>query len=483
MSMQEKIAQAFELLEQQVFVLEKDPQIGNAVIGKLNALGPELRIWVDTANAFGHHATTMNILKRMVQYGFSKPIRVFCDASNAAKLQLFLPGYTAGDKDLQYQGVQLIFHYDEDTPPSTAAPLLLCGGSEAKEDELKTRLDKANCQYYLQLQPWNWKSLDRLIYKPTAQDPAKSVTLNGQQLLGGPAFSFCAFNEPAPKRDDTIWDAYARLYANRVAIAKILSDAIIANPNQYHVLPEYGLGTKSSAFAALLTLMLGTLQAQILMPQRGLTSRPVLLVVFDVFDNAEWKELQAWLDGSSTDEDYPDQLKDYVTQNGIAARCIFSVSDDPSKVQQDLAGLNGNKVMAVKMSSCPDEIFRYFYASATLPYAFEGRGTQNLALNLRLPYMCTGPEGYPSFFLNNQTPPPAAAAERLTGTIREGAFRYKKPSAEFPSTRFAGLLCDLLKDQVAMTYFEVLSSVYGSGNNDKLRMALRFLRSIKGFPA
>jgi hypothetical protein len=468
------VDQAFQQLGGAVGGAQVDPTVGNQVIAALSTGGHELRVWVDTANEFGHHSTTMNMLKRIIGFGFTGAVRVFVDTADAAKLELFLPGYTAGAAQLVYRGVTIDFQYTG--TPEDLQPLLICGGSEAKPEELQERLALANCSYYLQLQPWNWKSIDRLFYTP----PPTTVTLDGQPTLGGAQYSFCAYTEQAPVRDDPTWDLYGALarFTTRVAMAKLIADAAAGK----YLQPTYGLGSRSDKWTALLTLILGGLATQDVMANVGLPVQPVILLVFDSMEAKDWPELQRWLDGTSDDEDYPEELRAYVTTNNLVKRLGLQYTNDVKLLKDQLSYLTGNRLLVVAMPSCPDEIFRYFYGAATLPCVFEGRGTQNLVLNTGQPYLCTSPEGYPSPAFDAHTPPAATAAVSTVKQLQRLPSAYANADAtQFPSNLYANALCALLQNANATAYFQALGTSYRNPARDKLRMALRYLRSVPGW--
>lgn len=472
------LAQIVDVVEQ----AQVDPAQGDAVIAALSGAGHELRVWVDSANEFGHHSTTTNLLKRIIGYGYAAPVRVFCGLADSKKLELFLPGYTQGMAQLVYRGVTINFQYGG-APPVDEAPLLICGGSEAKPEELEGRLATANCRYYLQLQPWNWKSLDRLFYVPPGDGPTVTVTLDGQPSLAGADYSFCAYTEPTPARDNALWDLYGALprFTARVAMAKLIDDAAAGK----YVVPSYGLGSRSDKWSALVTLVLGSLAAQDQMSLRGLPMQPIVLLVCDSMSADDWPLLRGWLEGTTDDEDYPDELREFVLENKIAKRIGLQHTDDVKLLGEQLGMTVGNRVLVVGMPGCPDEIFRYFYARATvLPGVFEGRGTQNLLLNLGTRYLCTSPEGYPSAYFNAVTPPPAQRATAVVSQLQGLTSRYRQAdTTRFPSALYGAALCDLLLDDDARDYFAALRASYGNPQRDKLRMALRYLRSVPGWTA
>jgi len=478
---EQQVNAAFAQVLAQIDAQQVDPGVGNAVIAAMNADAgtPELRVWVDTANAFGHHATTTNLLKRMVQLGLTKPIRVFCTLADGPKLELFLPGYARGDPQVVYQGVTINFTYDA-AVPAAASSLLISGGSEADTDELSERLATTNCAFYLQLQPWHWKSADYVFFGPQQPTP-QFRELAGQPTLGGPRYSYYAYTEAAPARDDALWDLYGGLarFTARVAMAK----RIATKAPDVYVQPAYGLGTKSDPFMTLLTFVLGALKIQDVMAARGMPVKPVVLLVFDAVEPEKWAELQGWADGTSEDEEYPEELRELVQHEHLATRLRYRYDDDAAALGQQLAALAGDQVLVVGMSSCPDEIFRYFYGAATLPCVFEGRGTQNLVLNTGQPFLCVNPLGYPSLAFSEATPPEADPAIAAMGQLKRGSpFAYgKADTSTFPSEMYGTNVVALLQDQQARGYFTSLGEVYGDPSVDKLRTSLRYLRSLAGW--
>jgi hypothetical protein len=566
---------------------QPDPETGLDVVKKLNTQQAELRIWVDTANEFGHHATSMLLLRRMIDYGFTGPVRIWVGRSDSRKLELFLPGYTAGAKTLQYRNTTIAFQYDNSAAP-TAGSLLLCGGSESPLGTLVQRLGVARCTRFLQLQPWNWeKGKNRLLavvgtltpptglqavagtggqlpsgtyyfqittraygettasavvqatcgangsvqlqwnavtnavgynlYRSTdpgmanatyyrlpdktsfvdtglADDGAKqpptantsqnisTELLDEQPTLLNRSFLFCAYQDQAPEYDASIWDLYKQnqRFAKIVPLAGMLSDYV--ENKRVLLLPAYGLATKSSLTWSLLTLILGCESAQ----RNGhVPSLPIVLLVFDTLTNQDWRLISTWLNGTATiGSEYPAPLARYVTANNIAPLCPLLVNSDASTLESylDAAVLRGSGVVTVSMSGCPSDIFRYFYGKATLPPVFEGRGTQNLCLNLGRPYLCTNSnEGYPNLMFNELRPPEAKLAwDAVQRLVESRPKAYDENAvADLACTKFAAALGALLRDSTCLKYFADLKLVYGAEGSDKLLKALRFLREKK----
>lgn len=471
---------AFTNVATQVGAQAVDPQAGKAIIAALYASNKELRVWVDTANNYGHHSTTMNILKRMVEYGFKGDIRVFIEPTDAKKLEIFLPGYKPNLQTLPYKGATLRFHYSL-KKPTEQVPLLICGGSEVKPEILEERRNTANCAFFLQLQPWRWSREDRLLYAG-----GRAILLALAEELGRGAFTFRAYKEPQLQRDDAYWDLYRQrpAFPTRVDMAKLLADAI-ERQNKPLLLPAYGLASHGDKWAAALTLTLGCLQAQDIMEQRHMAPKSIVLPIFDELTPAEWQRLKEWAEGTSNEPGYPPAVAQCALALQAPKRLGFQFLDDVAMLKDQLAYLTNtnNRLLVVSMPKCPDEIFRYFYGAATLPCVFEGRGTQNIVLNLGRPYLCTNPIGYPGEHFDANCPPEAQKARTVAETLCERTASYTAATAiaQLPSSLFATALCDLLEDQTAVAYFGRLGQIYGNDRFDKLCTALRYLRSVNGW--
>lgn len=462
-----------------------DPAVGLGVIKALNAARDEMRIFIDTSNGGGHQTTTLNMVKRLIDYGFQTPIRIFYDST--ATLELFLAGYVAPMTTMKYRGVTLNFQPAQNIKvPEDRAPLLICGGSEATLARLGSRLKETNCSFYLQLQPWCWKSIDYLVYG----NPVAAIPLNGQEALGKSQFTFSAYAQPTPQRAPDVWALYASnpKFASVVAVANTLCD----NSSRFWTMPVYGL----TSWKFFVNLALAADRAQSQMPGKGLGRKPIVLLSFGSLLEAQADdgpetggELLARILNADPNslEDYP-ELRKRIEENRLPARCHVLSGQARGNFEKVLSSLPEDGIVVLSMGSTPNEVFNYLYAQATLPLLFEGRGTLNLALNLGKPYLCTtfsADGGYPGLHLDGTPPREAKDADACARLVMSSLYSYKTPEAEatpWPSTKLGDGIVKLLTDQPTLRYFSELARIYGAQVNDRLLKALRFCAGIEGFP-
>lgn len=494
-SMSQKVNDLVKEVDETTRTQVVDPAVGLGVIKVLNALGYELRIFIDVSNGGGHQTTTTNIVKRMIDHGFRAPIRIFYDTEST--LEMFFDGYQPGAEEMDYRGVTLLFHPPESKAPSTKAPLLICGGSEAKEGGLEERLSETNCCFYLQLQPWLWKSDDYLLHAKLANpsDPIscnpqagiETIVLNGEEALGKAQFAHSAYAQPTPTRDPDVWNRYAALkrFQKVVPMAEKLADF---SPQAW-TMPSYGL--VSWKFA--LNLVLALAQAQ---PK--LEPKPIVLYSFgsllepasdyDEDEPSGGLMLEQILAATSNFlDDYP-LLKAHIVEKELPRRCVVYRKKDPVELEEKLRDLPGDGILIVSMGSTPNEVFNYLYAQATLPLVFEGRGTLNLAFNLGKPYLCpthSAGGAYPGPAFTANPPAEGVRAQRLSGLIESSPYKYKQAETEespWPAMELADGIVELLTSEAMQGYFAGLPRVFGDLANDRLLKALRFCADLRGFP-
>ncbi|MGN6216341.1 MAG: hypothetical protein ACTHN7_05225 [Solirubrobacterales bacterium] len=483
---------ATEKFQQAANSQSADPATGLQVITTLSASGEELRILIDVAEGSGHDTTTINILKRLIDYGFRAPVTIYCGGS--AKLESLLPGYRAGMKTLTYRGVPLTFVGKP--AAGTPARLLICGGSDTNLAGYEKRYRDLKCAYYLQLQPWGWKSPDYLLApgeakKPTVED------LNNQEKLGKRTFAFSAYAQPQPQREQAVWDEYK---ANqKVTSVVTLAEQLDQRKDQMWTLPAYGV----KRWECFLNLALAAAKAQTLMQSKGLQVKPVVLLSFGpLLEDGRMDEddegqpgalLTQALAGTWSKLNGVPLLKQYIESN-LRDRCRVLYGDKRGEFVNTLTHLPANGILVLSMGMAPQEVFNYLYASATLPPAFEGRGTLNLMLNLGRPYLCrtfsssgTSPHhlaDYPGLNLDDDPPPVGIEMRRLASCIDSSLIQYQDPDtvkSPWPSRRLGQGLITMLTDPATKEYFAALKDVYGNRAHDRLLKALRYCAGKPGF--
>ncbi|MDB4897225.1 MAG: LysM domain protein [Firmicutes bacterium] len=464
-----------------------DPGAARQVVQWLNARNDELRILCDTSNAMGHYATTINIMRRMIDMGFRGTIRIFIymsDFSSQDKLEMLIPGFVRGKdtnlpKDQIFSGVKLTFSWADGKPVKTPATLLICGGSEVtKEPMIKERARICNVKYYLQLQPYAWEKGNNFLWQTGSQT---LTSLDGQASIGGAAFNAHGFYQVDPAYGEAIWNLYGSLerFKEVVAKAKIVQQM----ENRLFFSPVYGVDTRASLSDSLFNLCAAMVTFQDTLAEHQ-SARPMLLVAF--YDLTEtWDPLRALLDGSSAR--LPENLSRYLEQKPISDRVLF-FREDSTKLAAALNSLKPNQLMILPMKGTPSDIFNWFYYRAFVPGTFEGRGTLNPALN----------QGHPYFCIDTRTAyPNSAGFGTLTSDIgdrvvADGVYQlvtavrgYGRLQPEaFPFMRLAGAMFNLTypKQSPFLPYFQALRKLFHNQQTDKLSLALRFLAETCKIP-
>lgn len=222
----------------------------------------KLRYFVYNAKGFGNQANTVNLMKRMLQLGFTNNIELIYDTTGTEemtvmeKLAVLLPGLDPEKP----QGYPLgpdtkinFFPYSENGKRTVKGlvgevPLCINGGSEMKKEADPNLAEVFKVDFYLQVQPYMWEVVNR-VDNPRSLLLAKGadapIILPQQKSLQEHLYTYRAFAMAPPPVPN--WAKLLEIPANltnqnSIAVAKIISEA--ATANKITMAPTYGLYDK-----------------------------------------------------------------------------------------------------------------------------------------------------------------------------------------------------------------------------------------------
>jgi hypothetical protein len=307
-----------------------------------------IRVLAFFYNNFGHQISTLHLMERVREMGFAGTFEVVAEEGNREKLSTLMSGGLGeriGKVDYVYYRRFLENHADG-RPVLKPVRLAITGGADT---QLDYTFAFVKAEYYLQLQPMNWKfprlfvanraytSLERFNGLPiqahavTSADP---LTFFDQELAAVPELQYKA---PGLK-------------------------AIFGTPGQFEILPIYGLQMSGNPNDPITALIQGLRAATLEKP--GFWDKPIVLPILTDQRN-DWD--------SALDMAFVRQKVPYIKIG------------DPT-LPQKLSELKAGELMFVQVSQVPADIFSYIFARGTLPGMLEGKNTAALALRLGQSY-------------------------------------------------------------------------------------------------
>jgi hypothetical protein len=379
--------------------------------------GPRIRILVFPGPGLGHQASTVNLLMRLVDLGFSGTAEVFYarrgqDLTEARKLAVLIPGFdgehppeTLSIPTAKGPPVTLNFvPYDSWERPKAASErcaLGFSGGLDWKRDTPGQNYAWfLNVSHLLALQPYRWKEAQSAVFQPPPtghgddlltvlddQYPDALIDRHGY-YLDVPAMDDARYQR-FRERDAVKCDRYKRIVA---------AAGSVADPHGLLLMPVYGLELFDRDYQnehpevvapkisemILFNLVTGVLHAQ----DRLRKSRSAVIVVLSNLAAAAYDRLGDIIDGS--DRGIEPVFARYLESMRTAFRERLRVlpHDDPNfESTVAWAQSANNRVLLVRMGSVPLDAFNYLYKISGLPGVFEGQGTVNLLLNLGNAYL------------------------------------------------------------------------------------------------
>jgi hypothetical protein len=438
------------------------------LVSEYLAARPLLTLYFDQAQGMGHQASTLNLLRRVIQLGFKGTVQVYWNGELALdKLETLLPGFEEarqGTKLMVFQGIELQL---EPKPPQEVE-LALCGGTDGGRVNLCTT-HKAQC--FLKVQPYQWRG--------TKSNPAydEAIFANGaavdlRDAIAG--FTTLSYYLAPPAMDAKAWEDLQAISGSlfpsweeqqeiaeteddsdddddeepneRLDLVKTLRwlEEQLAN-DHIDLCPVYGIGDDQSI-------------------EWPISTRPenILLTLVESIKRAEQ------IRGRNAVVLVLAELG-HKTYRKMVGPEVF-------EVRKSVFGLPGTidtmtkGVLIVPIGRVPPRVFNYIYSLATLPFVFEGKGTANLAVNLGKPFFYLRSR-FETESLYPKLDGPWGYCEEIAKALTDGAY-----NACDKITQFILDCCDQ-STEVAQ-YFALVGKVLHS-EEDKLVCAIWYFLQQK----
>ncbi|MCU9952106.1 LysM peptidoglycan-binding domain-containing protein [Burkholderia sp. BKH01] len=507
---------------------ESAAEAGIVGFGKLLYEQSEIRFYVDGTPNFGHQASTIYVLKRLIDhFGYKGAVRIVYQnapagkQSTPAKLALLLTGLVPADiatATIAYGTCQDIrFVAWDHRAALNNAVLGFTGGADNVGENLATEL---KVQFFLRLQPFMWKKVGGEFVANTIEFGdvhRESIDLAASTSTVFPLLPFRYLAAPTKAVPDAVWNwyiseqKYDAFLAARTNNAKALLGAMSESVRLWPIYGLHQFGEDEDRGRD----MLLTLTALALLVQRASgDTRPIVLALLNDATQLQMNLVEAFVAGNKKEikeiitADYADS--EYVKaspQKKQSAQQMVDVVDKlvdeldpvhhctllynaitPEKIEEEVGKLGSNQFLLAAVGPVPQEVFNALYAAATLPPVFEGQGTSSLVISLGLPYLQTPKTGvdannYPDLPLSySQAGPCSAACAKQSQNLRDSLSSYINinNSALYRTVldELAGWTSGAYKDGEAFqVYFQSLGKYFQNDLNDKILLGCAGLNS------
>ncbi|MGC3028960.1 LysM peptidoglycan-binding domain-containing protein [Burkholderia sp. DN3021] len=501
---------------------------GIAEFGKLLNTQSEIRFYVDGTPNFGHQASTIYVLKRLIDhFRYEGAVRIVYQnapagkQSTPAKLALLLTGLVPADiatTTIAYGTCQDIrFVAWDHRAALNNAVLGFTGGADNVGENLATEL---KVQFFLRLQPFMWKKGGGEFVANTIEFGdvhRESIDLAASTSTVFPLLPFRYLAAPTKAVPEAVWNwyiseqKYDALLAARTNNAKALLGAMSESVRLWPVYGLHQFGEDEDRGRD----MLLTLTALALLVQRASEdTRPIVLALLNDATQLQMNLVEAFVAGNKKEikeiitADYADSEYYKVSaQKKQSAQQMVDVVDKlvdeldpvhrctllynaitPERIEEEVGKLRSNQFLLAAVGPVPQEVFNALYAAATLPPVFEGQGTSSLVISLGLPYLQTPKTGvdannYPDLPLAySQAGPCSDASAKQSRNLRDSLSSYINinNSALYRTVldELAGWTSDAYKDGEAFqVYFQSLGKYFQNDLNDKILLGCAGLNS------
>jgi hypothetical protein len=493
----------------------------------------ELRFYVDDTPNFGHQATTINIMKRIIDAsGYTRSVKIIYKGDKTpTKLAILLPRLIPANINqaiLSYGSCKdniTFLNYDS-MGTLTPKRFGFTGGADSNATtypiNYATRL---NVAYFLRLQPYLW---DDVTLRPTIASlveriDVQPVNLNTQSsIFSGLAYKF--LSSQCATVDTNIWQWYIEQkfdtnLAIRTSNASAIYNSYHGNESNINLWPVYGLHQFQRSDEISFNLVISALLCQQEIP------KPIVILHFsdperaiNIFDYltpfaedliGKNPELPALAKKISDDFGVGNSIRpkknldSFIVQiskliepsikldttllllSGYnTAKGYVDISEGLDKIFKQLTS---NTVVVVSIGSVPVDVYNYFFANAGLPGIFEGQGTSSLLISLGKPFLQIPKEGqndaknYPTTLNSIDYSQTAQDLKESVITLRDQTIdQYLKITPAIDPAKYSEaiskstmvILSSITKDSELNTYSTNLGIYYQKDIHDKLMLGL-----------
>jgi LysM repeat protein len=505
-----------EAIQQQIATLKQ-------LLGDGQPAHSTVRMWVDSGASYGHQSSTASLMYRIARpvdaaglnLGYAGTVEVYYETdADLAKLYTLVPEMGGQAQHAVGNATVKLIKYDATNPPATTVSLGLTGGTGYVGDYAA----KLNVDYFLWLQPFNWKGREAIQFKSGRAE----IELTTVAAVGAEQFKrrlYCvdrSMYENPPWQDflDGPWTAYEK------EKVKIVRDLFGADVLPYQVQAAYSIKSLVSRMNVNPTFAAAIVCASALEWQKAGSkpykkAKPVVIVNFDEFgaagDPSAEHDLRAVLTGELASDEQA--FKHSIANNdrnaidnftrraeyfkALKASDRFHYLNYPmtlGAVQAEIAKLaNQNEaVLFVQLGRSFPAVFSYALFKSTLPPVFEGQNSANDAVNIGRPYMqVPAPDMsdeqklamYPSVTLlqyASQTEPQDLV--RVAGEVSSPPMVWPTVASKAPPRVIGGYYQQYTDEthgsDTIRRYFSAVREFFARPDQDKLFLALAYLTSL-----
>ncbi len=490
----------------------------------------ELRFYVDGSLNYGHQATTVNIMKRIIdttEYTGNIVVYYAGEADTAQKLAILLSGLDPLKIDQDKIEYGTCTNITFKPFPVSVEPEQIrfgfTGGADTMTDNFAELL---KVDYFLRLEPYLWEMLneDKVTSAVQTSDNIDKFNLSRQSLqFNNLAYKFTPASVASVTPDTWLWytmQDFNPALSTRTKNVKAVYDIYSGTPAAMSLWPAYGLHQfKEDAGEMSLNLVLSALNI--------IQSLNKPLVILHFSDPAR-ADIFQYVDALRTDINNSikalTNLKKAISKNYIANDLFSTYAptnltalinqlttyvtpaidnnyklvllkgydgsnyvDISAEITAALASAGNKQIFVISIGSVSQDVYNYFYGNATLPGIFEGQGTSSLVISLGKPFMQVPKKGvndatnYPSTLSASNYATIAQDCKTWVTSLRDLSFHtfLKKEAPAVPvvyqntlNTITTYTLNSINSAQALNRYFTALGNYYQKDIHDKLMMGL-----------
>ncbi|WP_083729552.1 LysM peptidoglycan-binding domain-containing protein [[Flexibacter] sp. ATCC 35208] len=493
----------------------------------------ELRFYVDGSLNYGHQATTVNIMKRIINTtSYAGQIVVYYDGGEvtAQKIAILLPGLDPliinTTKVTYGTCTNITFKPFSDTIVATKVKFGFTGGADSMSTNFA---EKLVVEYFLRLEPYLWEIINNNKVTSAVQKTGNPDTFNlSRQSLQFNSLAYKFTASSLATVSSGVWEWYIQQKFNsalsiRTKNVQAVYNAYSAAPSEMSLWPVYGLH-QFNADAGEMSLNLVLSAFNIIQELH----KPLVILHFsdparpdsDIFQfldalrtdiNNSIKALTNLKNKISATYMPPDdfmqayapanlnalinQLTLYLTpaiDNHYELVIMKSYVDSAyvdiaDQITDALTTATNKKIFVISIGSVPQDIYNYFYGNSNLPGIFEGQGTSSMMISLGKPFMQVPKKGtnaainYPSTLAASNYSAITQQCQEWVAAIRDLSFhpflKKSAPSAPVVYTNTLNVITTSTLQSINISsdlhkYFTNLGNYYQKDIHDKLMLGM-----------
>lgn len=511
------------IIKSGVKATQEEPQNQLSEVEKFLKDLEEIRLYIPPTNNFGHQASCVNVLFVLMKLvdDKHKPFRIiFQEEQNGtavwSKLQVLIPGLPdkfpleSNENGYQLESPlgEIYFHSLTGAPTyvkNKNIEILKLGFSGALDspeyifdNSAPDLISWLKLDNFLLIQPFRWREEEAVNavynYDFVNKQTTKIACFDDNRDL--PEFedlcNYISVESPYDADWELLQKKHEQKYLWTQAVIKI------AENETAHISPIYFTQNRTATqppYSLIFNLIMGILKAL------SDKNKKTIVVMLGSFEPEHYAALDRLLkegkyEKEGEEKDVSLSLKQLIVDLKANERVAIMPVDDAGGVEERLGRLPKDGVLVVPLGSLdkqikglPRSIFNYIFSKATLPCAFEGKGTASLVLNLGKPFF-----QLTSFDVVRETAEIPSLYPTLSKTQTSAARECRSVSRllDIEPGQYAPAHCDRIASFITETcnieatsnvtlksYFDALRTYYHMLENDKLVAALSYLLSSR----